>query len=139
MARHRRDRNKERYWRGLLARWQRSGLSVRDFCDVERLSEASFYGWRRELALRDREAARAPSGAQHQTAPPMPPATQGRPLFVPVQVQTPSQADKHAIAIVLSGGYEVRVSPGFDSQTLQRVLRVLATPSAGGAAEGASC
>jgi len=65
-GRGQRDLAKERHWRRIMRRWRSSGLSVREFCDWQSLSEASFYGWRRELAKRDREAAAAvatPSGA----------------------------------------------------------------------------
>lgn len=44
---------KEQFWRGCIARWRSSGLSVRDFCRRAALSEPSFYAWRRELARRD--------------------------------------------------------------------------------------
>ena len=39
----------EQHWRERLARWRRSGLSVREFCWREELSEPSFYVWRRRL------------------------------------------------------------------------------------------
>ena len=41
MARWRRDTAKERTWRRHVARWQRSGLSIRDYCEVEGLVEAT--------------------------------------------------------------------------------------------------
>jgi transposase-like protein len=53
---HPRDPRKERYWRQLLQRWQRSGLSIRAFCNRQGCSEASFHAWRRTLAQRDRPA-----------------------------------------------------------------------------------
>ena len=40
---------KERQWRGILQRQAASGLSIRQFCNAEDLSEASFYAWRRVL------------------------------------------------------------------------------------------
>ena len=50
-----RDPVKERYWRQQLARWQKSGLSIRSFCREQKISETSFYAWRRELIIRSRE------------------------------------------------------------------------------------
>lgn len=41
---------RERYWRELLGRQARSGLSVRRFCGLEGVSQPSFYQWRRRLA-----------------------------------------------------------------------------------------
>src|SRR5262245_27221955 len=56
MARaQRRDPDKEGFWRRMLRDWRGSGLSGRDFCAEHRLSQASFYAWRREIAERDRE------------------------------------------------------------------------------------
>ncbi len=129
MAKHeRRDRGKERYWREVLGRWRRSGLSVRAFCERQGLSEASLYGWRREIDLRDREAGAAASAA----------AGAAGQLFVPVRIQG---AVDDAIVIVLDGGRQVRVRPGFDGQTLQRVLAVLdaQTGTQGKRAEGKPC
>lgn len=55
MANRNRDLARERTWRGRLARQAASGLSVRAFCQRERLSEASFYAWRRTISQRDGE------------------------------------------------------------------------------------
>jgi len=49
----RRSVEKEAFWRKILARQRRSGLSVREFCQGEGVSEGSFYAWRRELLKRD--------------------------------------------------------------------------------------
>ncbi len=46
-----RDPAKERRWRRVVRDWQASGLSVRQFCRRQGLSEPSFYAWRRELAV----------------------------------------------------------------------------------------
>lgn len=37
-------------WRQRVDRWQRSGLSVTEFCGREQLSQASFFAWRKRLA-----------------------------------------------------------------------------------------
>src|SRR5437763_1955861 len=51
-----RDPRKERFWRRMVQQWQRSGLSVRAFCEQHDLSPPSFYAWRRTLADRDAQA-----------------------------------------------------------------------------------
>jgi transposase-like protein len=51
-----RDTVKEKYWRDQVARWQKSGLSVRAFCAERGVVETSFYAWRRELIIRARES-----------------------------------------------------------------------------------
>ena len=51
----RRDPKREVIWRQTLARWQRSGLSVGQFCAAGRLKASVFYYWRAKLARRDAE------------------------------------------------------------------------------------
>ena len=46
------DPEKERYWRELVRRQQRSGQSVREYCRGAGVKESAFYWWRRELAGR---------------------------------------------------------------------------------------
>jgi len=48
-----RDPQLEQFWRRAMARWKKSEQSIRAFCVTHQLSEASFHGWRRELARRD--------------------------------------------------------------------------------------
>jgi transposase len=99
-----RDERKERQWRRWIRQWQTSGLSVRDFCARYGLATASFYHWRRLLERRATE----------------------RPAFVPVQVVAdlpPPQAS--ALGLVLPDGRTIRVSAGFDTATLRRLLAVL--------------
>jgi hypothetical protein len=106
MARAVRDGNKEQYWRQVLTRWQSSGLSVRAYCEIHRISLPSFYWWRREIPRRDR--------AQTQ--------------FLPVRVvaeAVASDGDGSAIEVVLAGGRCLRVRPGFDRATLLRLLDAL--------------
>lgn len=37
------------FWEAAIRLWDESGLSVREFCDREGLSEHTFYAWRRTL------------------------------------------------------------------------------------------
>ena len=48
---------KRAYWRGVLERQRESGLSVRQFCREQRVSEASFHSWKRKIAGHDRDDA----------------------------------------------------------------------------------
>lgn len=104
-----RDGAKERCWRRVLRQWQKSGLAVRAFCAAQGLSEASFYAWRRTLGRRDAEAA----------------------AFVPVTVVpaekgAPSgEGTNGRLELVLDQGWVLRVGPGFDAPTLQRLLALL--------------
>jgi len=101
--------SKERFWRRMVRQWRRSGLSIRDFCAQEQLSEPSFYGWRRAIAQRDAEATR----------------------FLPVRVVanekpvTPQDGSSSGLELVLGAGRVLRIGPGFDGPTLRRLLALL--------------
>lgn len=116
------DPKLEQLWRQRLAQWRRSGLTIRRFCEQHGLSQPSFYAWRRELLRRDSRHAAAVA------APTVPPAT----TFVPVQV-VPAPVPS-PLELVLGGGRILRVAPGFDTDTLRRLLATLDA-----AAEGSSC
>jgi transposase-like protein len=47
---------KEQFWRLVLEEQARSGLSAREFCRREAVSEPSFYAWRRKIGERDSES-----------------------------------------------------------------------------------
>jgi hypothetical protein len=55
MARSNRSAEREVFWRGKFSEHQQSGLSVRQFCEREGLSQPSFYQWRRRLQGGDRQ------------------------------------------------------------------------------------
>ena len=94
MAKGKRDLRLEARWRDLLGRQPGSGLSVRGFCQRERVTECGFYAWRRELRLRDQES-------------PTP-----KPAFVPVTMPqaAPVEGEGH-IVIELRGGRVLRLPP----------------------------
>src|SRR4051794_19323520 len=56
MAAKQRDPARERFWRDVMAAWQSSGITVREYCRQHRLTETTFHYWRRELRLRDAKA-----------------------------------------------------------------------------------
>jgi len=125
-----RDGAKEREWRELIAEQRRGGESVRAFCLSRRLHETSFYYWRREIELRDREA-----GSEQAST-----ATSCRktsPLLAPVVFVDEPRGDSArprdvsaarqsaTIEIVLEGGTTVRVPPHSTPEQLGMVLSVL--------------
>lgn len=114
----RRDAAKHRFWEGCVSRWRKSGLSVREFCRREALSEPLFYSWRRELTRRngsDSPGVRPPRQGTSQAA-----------GFVRVEIAAPRQVgQRSALEILLPGARRVRVRPGFDRETLQAVLEIL--------------
>jgi transposase len=100
-----RDPRKEQHWRQHIRDWQRSGLSIRDFCARRGLSQPSFYAWRSELQRRDSE----------------------QPLFVPIRPLADDLCPSSipALEVFLAGGRRIRVAPGFDAATLRQLLVVL--------------
>lgn len=105
-----RDAAKERFWRQTFRKWQRSGLTIREFCAVQGLAEHNFHAWRRELAWRDQGA----GGKSREPA-----------AFVPVVVRPELVGADSAIEVVLGNGRRVRVGPGFDADTLTLVVTLL--------------
>ena len=114
------DLGKQQLWLGRIERWQRSQLTVRDFCTRHQLSEPSFYSWRRLLTER---GLLSPAGAA--TAEPNadsgPTAT---PLFVTATLAD-SAAPPQPLELLLPDGLTVRVAAGFDATTLRQLLALL--------------
>lgn len=123
MALRRSDLKKEEFWRRMLRRQARTGLSVRAWCRKHHLQPSAFYWWRRELARRDTEAAETTS-AQASTRSPSSPA------FVPVRLteDSPAKADP-VIEILLTNGRRVRLWGSAQRSMLAEVLAVLETAS----------
>ena len=90
-------------WAERIAAQQRSGISVKQFCKEQGLTEYSFYAWRKRLqkkepvrfALVDRRAARQE------------PATEA------------------ALELVMATGERLRIGAGVDAATLRTVLEIL--------------
>jgi len=119
-GRARRDGDKERVWRERIAEQQRGGESVRAFCRERGLRETSFYYWRRQIRLRDREPAGNADtpGRSHGLAPVVL-------IDDPLDGAAASTPAATAIEIVLGDGTTVRVPPGSTGEQLAAVLAVL--------------
>ena len=120
----RRDQTKERQWRRIVRHWRSSGLSVREFCDWQSLSEPCFYAWRRELAKRDREAVTAAGPSKQNGS-----SGTSEPAFVPVRVvadaapvESVSPSGVHGLEVHLPGGVRLSVPAGCDRGLLQAVI-----------------
>jgi transposase-like protein len=95
---------RRRLWRKLIAQQERSGLSVRAFCQQHRISEHSFYQWRKRLA-------------------------EQLPMkFALVETRHNAPAAVAAVEVVLTSGERVRIAPGVEACTLRLVLSVLREP-----------
>jgi hypothetical protein len=98
----RRHSKPEPFWRDLIDRWKASGQSVAAFCAAHRVSQATFYSWRKRLAARAR------------------PTTLPDPAFAPVQVVPDPTAE-----VVLPTGLIVRVPVATDPAAVARLVAAL--------------
>ena len=111
--------SREGYWRRHVAGWVRSGESVRGYCRSRGVSEAAFHFWKRELKRRDAGTAKKAE----------------RIAFA--EVRLPSFAvHEGLIEIAVVGSRRIQVHPGFDEETLVRVLAVV---ERAGAPEAHTC
>ena len=105
----RRDAAKERFWRKVIGGFDPRRHTVRAWCAEQRISEPSFYVWRRELARRD-------GNSPEQVR------------LLPVKIAPISSVQRPATKVIvrLAGGVQLRVA----IEQLAAVLNVL---------EGRSC
>jgi hypothetical protein len=100
------DGDQEQFWRMAIETWQSSGLSVRQFCTAEGLSEPSFYSWRKKLTG---------DSVQDDKDKPEPSA------FIEVAMPRNNSA---AVELILASGNTLRIPVGVDSATLNTILSV---------------
>jgi transposase-like protein len=106
------DAAKQVRWLELIRRWQRSQTTVREFCRRHRISEASFFSWRR--VLRER-------GLLHD---PVPLTTADAPAFVKLSMLD-AELSVSPVELVLGQRRVLRVRPGFDADMLLQLVRLL--------------
>lgn len=147
-----RSEEKEKYWRERISEWKASGLSIRAFCHKHHLPESSFNAWRREIEIRDREAAalRIPTVAVESALPATVKDSRGRVIptkarqlsarknedpapFVPLAV-VPDQNDEDAsppktvpLEIRTPKGLRFRLNCDADVQFIAGLIRELDT------------
>lgn len=99
-------------WTERVQRWERSGLSAEKFGRREGYKPKQLHWWRWKL----RADALSPPSTSREA-----------PRFLPVHVVADlSPAVAEPIEIALPNGRVVRVRPGFDPATLERVLALAA-------------
>jgi hypothetical protein len=104
---------REEAWREIFREQARSGQSHSAFCRERSISLHSYFWYRRRLGWPKARRAAAPAPES--------------PKLVPVRITTnpDSSPGKGAIEVVLAAGQYLRVSRGFDEETLLRLLRLL--------------
>jgi hypothetical protein len=118
-------------WAELIDEWRRSGLSLPEFCRRHGLRRGTMQNWVYKPAFRRvaedaRRASRVRSDAPAAAAEPPAPA----PAFLPARLAgitapPPGPTDHSAIEVVLGERRRVAVGPGFDPETLRRVVATL--------------
>ena len=98
----RRDSKPEPFWRDLIAHWKASGQTVAAFCAAHCVSQATFYSWRKRLAVHS------------------PDTTAPAPTFASVRVVPDPTAE-----VVLPTGLVVRVAVGADPKAVARLIAAL--------------
>ena len=107
------DARKQARWLDLVQRWQRSKLTIREFCRRHQLREANFHAWRRVLRERGlMDEAPAPADAQ---------------AFVKLTIAAEPRTAS-AVEVIL-GARVLRVRPGFDAVMLRELVRLLEEPA----------
>jgi hypothetical protein len=105
----RRDLELEAYWRRMVSRQHRSGLSVRAFCAREGVPASAHWAWQRIIEQRDKQQ-------QHVQAP----------AFLPVVVaDADSRGAGGQITIELGGGRMMRLAADLPVAQLAAVLRAV--------------
>jgi hypothetical protein len=94
---------REAYWRERVSAHERSGLSVKQFCEQQKITEQSFYVWRKRL----------------QNQPPM------RFALVETESARPQGPEEAGLELVLTTGERLRIGRGVDTVTLRMVLEAL--------------
>ena len=124
-----RDLTLERAWRKRMREYERSGLTIRQFCEQEGIVVHQFSWWRSELkrrgavsASRDKRPSKKESARRSKRG--TRPLAKTSQHFVPVEI-TPSPRHDASIEIILDQPPRLRVSSGFDVELLREVVRVL--------------
>ena len=106
--------DREKFWRRVLGRWNRSRLTVAEFCRRESLASPTFYAWKRRL--RDR------SPRPSATFPASP-----TPAFLPVRVVPGSAtfSGQTLVEVPLRDGRVVKISSPLGPRDLAGFVNAL--------------
>jgi hypothetical protein len=112
-----------------MREYERSGLTIRQFCEQEGLVAHQFSWWRSELKRRDAKSTSMVNRASNRkstqrTKPDNQSLAKTSQRFVPVEIK-PSPRGEASIEIILDQPPRLRVSSGFDAELLREVVGVL--------------
>ena len=102
------SKEREQYWRGVFRDQKSSGLPISTFCRDRKVSEGSFFNWRRKLSERPVELEDAAAKFVSLELPPSPPA-----------------ATRIGCEVVLPSGCRIIVPTQCDAGWLREILEAL--------------
>jgi hypothetical protein len=119
--------SRDEYWADVVSQWRASGLTQKEFCRRRDISDRALNNWLYKSPYRERVArilaARSQAKPDVETS-----------RFLPVAVlgattETGSHDACATIEVVLKSGSRIAVTPGFDAETLRRVVAALEPPT----------
>lgn len=87
----------------VVAEWERSGLTMNEFCQRRGLNASTLGWWRRRLRGRE----------------------EGNKAVELVEIRPSGTAAERAVEIVLANGIRLRVPVGFERRSLEEILAVV--------------
>ncbi len=126
-----RQRYRAGEWAGFIDEWNASGLKLPEFCRRRGLNAGTMEGWiykparKRaiETARRDGQVMR--TSRPHVVTPSVSSPACSPICFAEVAVPASEPTGRATIEVVLATGRRLIVAPGFDPETLRRVVVVL--------------
>jgi hypothetical protein len=103
---------REAYWQPILADWQSSGLTVKEYCRTNQVNESRFKYWQTKLLPESKRSGQKSAERARQER------------FIPVQLKSAMSANGD-IEIRYREQYSICVKSGFDEAHLRRCLQVL--------------
>ena len=111
------------FWRMVFQTHQASGLTIKQFCKNEGISEAAFYSWRKKLAAHDEPPKHdGPSAVSREFIEVHLPA---RPAGLPVRQTGGLNPSPAVLELVFASGHALRIPAGADPAFLGHVLSAL--------------
>ena len=101
--------NKYRLWKGRIGQWKASGLTQSGYCRLHGFDKRKFHYWKNRVLVKSC-------------------ATASTFIEIPVTASPGSPSASLPLCLIIDGRFRVEVSPGFDTDTLDRLIRVLARP-----------
>lgn len=93
------------YWQKEIAEWESSGLKALEYCRMKGLGRHKFFYWKKKLS-------KAPVPIEF--------------IEIPMAITDQKRTEKKSPDLVIrKGQFTVEIGSGFDSLSLERVLRVL--------------